>query len=99
VPFSGDAANAVTSDITLDDGATAARAQQPLRRDAASEPRGLLAGDAAQRLGIIGPGARWLASVAVYSGDRARLQEKWTTARSAPTPQITVGYEGYRTIR
>ena len=36
---------------------------------------------------------------AMYSGDRARLQQKWSVGTLGTTPQVTVGYEGYRTIR
>jgi|SRR5882724_1653874 len=99
VPFSGDAANAVTSDITLDDGATPPVLnnlfdvmQRQNREDYSLETR-------LNGWGIIDLVRDGSHQSAVYSGDRARLQEKWTTGTLGTTPQITVGYEGYRTIR
>jgi len=99
VPFSGDAANAVTSDITLDDGATPPVLnnlfdvmQRQNREDYSLE-------DAAQRLGIIDLVRDGSHQSAVYSGDRARLQENGRRARSAPRRKSPSATKANRTIR
>ncbi len=99
VPFSGDASNTIISDVTLDDGATPPVLNNLFdltgrqnREDYSLETR--LAGW--HIIDLVRDGSH---QSAMYSGDRARLTEKWTVNALGATPQVTIGYEGYRTIR